>query len=500
MPDQDYTVDEKARTRHPHRRRASRRSQKRLGDRQPLRPERDRDAAPREPGPARAHALQARRQLRGEGRRGLIVDEFTGRMMPGRRWSDGLHQAVEAKEGVKIEKENQTLATITFQNFFRMYNEAGGHDRHRRHRGRGVRTRSTSSTSRVVPTNRPMVRKDIGGRRLQDRAREVRRGRRGDRGAATRRASRCWSARSPSRRARWSPRFLKKKGIPHNVLNAKQHEREAEIVAQAGRKGAVTISTNMAGRGTDILLGGNPELMAKAEVGPSPTPPEPATATPADLEAHQAAWRTGRSGCERRVEKYQGRPRASSEEVLALGGLHILGTERHESRRIDNQLRGRAGRQGDPGVSQVLPVARRRPDAHLRVGAHHRPDGAPGDGGGRAHRAPLAQQGHRERAEEGRGPQLRHPQEPARVRRRDEPAARTIYKLRRQVLAAGAGVALVEFDEDKKTKAKIRSEHTITWEDFREMVLDALEDVVARHHRAPTAAHQEPGHLGPGRR
>ena len=198
----------------------------------------------------------------------VIVDEFTGRMMPGRRWSDGLHQAVEAKEGVKIERENQTLATITFQNYFRMYKKLSGMT--------GTADTEAAEFEQiynldvvVIPTNRaddprrprPTSSSAPSARSSTPWSRRSR--------TATSAASRCWSARSRSRRARCSSGMLKRKGIPHDVLNAKYHEREAAIVAQAGRKGAVTIATNMAGRGTDILLGGNPEGLARCEADPA---------------------------------------------------------------------------------------------------------------------------------------------------------------------------------------------------------------------------------------
>ena len=258
----------------------------------------------------------------------VIVDEFTGRMMPGRRWSDGLHQAIEAKEGVTIERENQTLATITFQNYFRMYDKLSGM----------TGTAETEATEfgeiyeldvTVIPTNKPMIRADHSD-------------------LLYRTADEKWSAvveDIKQTQASGQPTLvgtvsietsellskrLKRSGVPHVVLNAKYHEREATIVAQAGRKGAVTIATNMAGRGTDIVLGGNPEALARAEVDPEE-----------DAEAHAAA-----------VERYEKACEREREEVLSAGGLYILGTERHESRRIDNQLRGRSGRQGDPGASR----------------------------------------------------------------------------------------------------------------------------------------------------
>ncbi len=260
----------------------------------------------------------------------VIVDEFTGRMMPGRRWSDGLHQAVEAKEGVKIERENQTLATITFQNFFRMYGRLSG-------------MTGTAATEApefdhiyklevvVTPTNRPMVR--------DDRPDLVFRTAREKWSAVVEEIEECHASGQPVlvgtlsiEKSEMLSGLLKKKGVPHVVLNAKYHEREAAIVAQAGRRSAVTIATNMAGRGTDILLGGNPEGLARGEASPE-----------TDAEGFQAALARYREICA-----------TEREQVLAAGGLHILGTERHESRRIDNQLRGRAGRQGDPGSSRFF--------------------------------------------------------------------------------------------------------------------------------------------------
>ncbi|MFY9270512.1 MAG: preprotein translocase subunit SecA, partial [Candidatus Manganitrophaceae bacterium] len=260
----------------------------------------------------------------------LIVDEFTGRLMPGRRWSDGLHQAVEAKEGVKIASENQTLATITFQNYFRLYKKLAGMT--------GTADTEAPEFSKIynlevtlVPPNRQMIRKDYSDviyRTEQEKfsaiAEEIielnKTGHPTLVGTISIEKSEHLAAQ------------LKRKGIPHAVLNAKYHEKEAEIVAQAGRKGAVTIATNMAGRGTDILLGGNPDFLFKQYRAQHPD------ATP---EALEAAKRQITSLCEK-----------EKEEVIALGGLHIIGTERHESRRIDNQLRGRSGRQGDPGSSR----------------------------------------------------------------------------------------------------------------------------------------------------
>jgi preprotein translocase subunit SecA len=266
----------------------------------------------------------------------IIVDEFTGRTMPGRRWSDGLHQAVEAKEGVKIERENQTLATITLQNYFRLYEKLSGMT------GTAyTEAAEFESTYKlevaVIPTHRPMIRRDHPdmiyrtiGEKWDAIVEDVRD---------------CYERGQPTlvgtvsvENSELISRKLTKEGIPHNVLNAKYHEREAEIVAQAGRKGAVTIATNMAGRGTDILLGGNPEFMAREFLKQDEIDPDEATG-----EQMNAAL----AGAKRIVE-------AEHEEVVAAGGLHIIGTERHEARRIDNQLRGRAGRQGDPGSSRFF--------------------------------------------------------------------------------------------------------------------------------------------------
>ena len=259
----------------------------------------------------------------------IIVDEFTGRLMPGRRWSDGLHQAVEAKENVKIERENQTLATVTFQNYFRMYKKLAGM----------TGTADTEAVEfhqiygldvLVVPTHKPMIRDDLADvvykterEKFDAVVEDIRE--RHERGQPI-----LVGTISIEKSERVAA-LLKKRGIRHHVLNAKQHEREAEIVAQAGAAGAVTISTNMAGRGTDIVLGGNAEALAAAEAG---------TKDPDDPN-YQAA-----------LERHRARCLADRETVLAAGGLHILGTERHESRRIDNQLRGRSGRQGDPGTSR----------------------------------------------------------------------------------------------------------------------------------------------------
>jgi preprotein translocase subunit SecA len=264
----------------------------------------------------------------------VIVDEFTGRLMPGRRWSDGLHQAVEAKEGVRIERENQTLATITFQNYFRMYRKLAG-------------MTGTADTEAVefdkiyklevvvIPTNRPLIRhehEDMVYRTAREKydavVEEIVEYH--ERGQPV-----LVGTISIENSERLSE-LLKRPGVPHVVLNAKYHEKEAEIVAQAGRLGAVTIATNMAGRGTDILLGGNPDKLWPQVLLKRGIAPEQATP-----EQRQEALEEARRVCAEEHAK-----------VVELGGLHILGTERHESRRIDNQLRGRAGRQGDPGSSR----------------------------------------------------------------------------------------------------------------------------------------------------
>ncbi len=260
----------------------------------------------------------------------IIVDEFTGRLMPGRRWSDGLHQAVEAKEGVRIANENQTLASITFQNYFRLYKKLAGMT--------GTADTEAVEFSKiynlevlVVPPHRKMIRMDeadviyrTAREKFEAIVEEVI--------ALHQRGQPVLVGTISIEKSEQLALQLKRKGIPHAVLNAKYHEKEAEIIAQAGRKGTVTIATNMAGRGTDILLGGNADFLFKQYQAQHPDAQE---------EAVQTAKVRISEACE-----------AEKVEVIALGGLHIIGTERHESRRIDNQLRGRAGRQGDPGSSR----------------------------------------------------------------------------------------------------------------------------------------------------
>ena len=264
----------------------------------------------------------------------IIVDEFTGRLMPGRRWSDGLHQAVEAKEGVKIESENQTLATITFQNYFRMYNKLAGMT--------GTAATEAAEFMEIyglevveIPTHKPMIRVDYPDlifktqrEKFEAVVKEIeelhKKGRPVLVGTTSIENSERLSA------------MLKKRRIKHHVLNAKYHEKEAEIVAQAGRLGAVTIATNMAGRGTDILLGGNPQFLARDIIRKR---------FKKDEDVPPEEW-------EKALAEAEAITREEHQKVVELGGLHIIGTERHESRRVDNQLRGRSGRQGDPGSSR----------------------------------------------------------------------------------------------------------------------------------------------------
>jgi preprotein translocase subunit SecA len=337
----------------------------------------------------------------------IIVDEFTGRQMPGRRWSDGLHQAVEAKENVKIERENQTLATITFQNYFRMYKKLAGMT--------GTAETEAPEFDKIyklevvaIPTNKTLIRvehPDVVYRTEAEKFEAAVNGILQEDNTKAGGIRQYYESGQPVlvgsisiEKSEKIAEHLKKAGIPHQVLNAKQHEREAKIIAQAGRKGAVTVSTNMAGRGTDILLGGNPEAMTReyalknklampympagAVIGAAAGTETPAQADAATAGAGTAASATagasgnGASGANSapmvlfqqegkiyQVPLDQWKPiydqfaeqcRAEHDEVVAMGGLHILGTERHEARRIDNQLRGRAGRQGDPGSSRFF--------------------------------------------------------------------------------------------------------------------------------------------------
>ena len=425
----------------------------------------------------------------------VIVDEFTGRQMPGRRWSDGLHQAVEAKEGVKIERENQTLATITFQNYFRMYKKLSGMT--------GTADTEAAEFDKIyklevvaIPTNKTLIRienPDVVYRTEVEKFEAAVNGIIQEDGTRVGGIRQFHESGQPVlvgsisiEKSEKIAEILKKTGIPFQVLNAKQHEREAKIIAQAGRKGAVTVSTNMAGRGTDILLGGNPEAMtrdyclknklaipyapASAVIGAAP-----GTETPAQADAAAASSGAGgtsiaststatatttststststaagtsngssatasamvlfqQEGKIYQVPLDQWKPifdqfaeqcKAEHDEVVAMGGLHILGTERHEARRIDNQLRGRAGRQGDPGASRFFLSLE---DDLLRIFGGERvkalmfrlgmTEGVPIE-------STADQPSDRERAESGGGAKLRSAQTFVGVRRCDEQAAR----------------------------------------------------------------------------
>ena len=282
----------------------------------------------------------------------MIVDSFTGRIMPGRRYSDGLHQAIEAKEGVVIQKENKTLATITFQNYFRMYNKLSGMT--------GTALTEENEFREIynldvveVPTNKPMIRKDHDDVVYKTVAGKYR--------AVVKQVQECHEKGQPVLvgtvsidKSEELSYLLKKAGIKHTVLNAKFHAKEAEIVAQAGKLGAVTISTNMAGRGTDIMLGGNPEYMAKADLRAAGVDEGLIAMATGTGETTDESVLGVRKQFKELYEKYKAEIQPEAEAVRAAGGLFILGTERHESRRIDNQLRGRSGRQGDPGESRFF--------------------------------------------------------------------------------------------------------------------------------------------------
>jgi preprotein translocase subunit SecA len=311
----------------------------------------------------------------------IIVDEFTGRQMPGRRWSDGLHQAVEAKEGVKIERENQTLATITFQNYFRMYKKLSGMT--------GTAETEAAEFGKiynldvtVIPTNRHLIRieaADVVYRTEKEKFEAVVNGILQEDNSLANGIRQYHERGQPVlvgtisiEKSEAIAELLKKGGVPHQVLNAKQHERESRVVAQAGRKGAVTVATNMAGRGTDILLGGNPEQMTRDHflknklampyaAAPAVIPADsgngnnPQPTIPMVLFQHEGKiFQVPADQWKPVIEQFTQQCKAEHDEVVALGGLHILGTERHEARRIDNQLRGRAGRQGDPGSSRFF--------------------------------------------------------------------------------------------------------------------------------------------------
>ncbi len=310
----------------------------------------------------------------------VIVDEFTGRQMPGRRWSDGLHQAVEAKEGVKIERENQTLATITFQNYFRMYKKLSGMT--------GTAETEAAEFGKIynldvvmIPTNRTLIRReypDVVYRTEKEKFEAVVNGILQEDNSLANGIRHYHERGQPVlvgtisiEKSETIADILKKAGVPHQVLNAKQHERESRIVAQAGRKGAVTVATNMAGRGTDILLGGNPEFLtreyflknklampyaaAPAVIGSDGASGDGAQAAPMVLFQNEGKiFQVPADQWKPIYDQFANQCKSEHDEVVELGGLHILGTERHEARRIDNQLRGRAGRQGDPGSSRFF--------------------------------------------------------------------------------------------------------------------------------------------------
>ena len=282
----------------------------------------------------------------------IIVDEFTGRLMIGRRSNEGLHQAIEAKEGVKVAAESKTLATVTFQNYFRMYEKLAGMT--------GTASTEADEFSEIyglnivtVPTNRPRQRQDMHD--------VVYKTVKGKYNAVIEQVVECHAKGQPVlvgtvsiEKSELLSRLLKAKGVPHNVLNAKNHEREAEIVAQAGKKGAVTIATNMAGRGTDIVLGGNAPYLAKTKMRAEGFTEEQIAEADGHGETDNEDILAARARFEALLAEYQPAISAEAEEVRAAGGLFIIGTERHESRRIDNQLRGRSGRQGDPGASRFF--------------------------------------------------------------------------------------------------------------------------------------------------
>ena len=279
----------------------------------------------------------------------LIVDEFTGRIMIGRRYSNGLHQAIEAKEGVKIAKENKTLATITFQNYFRLYKKLSGMT--------GTAMTEEQEFQEIysldvleIPTNKPLARIDMPDIIYQTEQYKF--------DAIIEKIIECNKKGQPVlvgtisiEKSEKLSAALRRRGVKHNVLNAKHHEKEAEIVAQAGKLGAVTIATNMAGRGTDIMLGGNAEYLAKSEMRRMDYPEELIVQATAFGDTDDEDIIQARALFRELEAKYKAAIADEAEQVRQAGGLYIIGTERHDSRRIDNQLRGRSGRQGDPGES-----------------------------------------------------------------------------------------------------------------------------------------------------
>ena len=356
-----------------------------------------------------------------------IVDEFTGRILEGRRWSEGIHQAVEAKEGVKIKEENQTLATITLQNYFRMYDKLAGMT--------GTAATEAAELANTyglgvvsIPTNEPVVR--------ADQADLIYKGEVAKFDAVVNDIAERYEAGQPVlvgtvsvEKSEYLSRQLEHRGIPHEVLNAKQHTREAAIVAQAGRLNAVTVATNMAGRGVDIVLGGNPEGLARHEVLKEGHEPEVMVdhfALPLPLDQMPEDFREARAKAMARydelVTEYTEQCGEEGDQVRQVGGLYVIGSERHESRRIDNQLRGRSGRQGDPGESRFYlslddELMRLFATGALLVRDEQGPARRRGDRGEDGH------QGDRAGADHGGDPQRRDPQERPQVRRGDERAA-----------------------------------------------------------------------------
>lgn len=282
----------------------------------------------------------------------IIVDEFTGRLMFGRRYSDGLHQAIEAKEGIKIRQESKTLATITLQNYFRMYQKLAGMTGTAKTEEEEFRDIYNMDVVEI-PTNRPIARADMDD--------SIYGTERGKFSAIANKIAECYERKQPVlvgtisiEKSEAISAILKRRGIKHNVLNAKQHEREAEIVAEAGRLGSVTIATNMAGRGTDIILGGNPDFEAKREMRRLGYEEDAISYSSSFVPLTDPALIQAREEYKKLYQQFKEERAEEQAQVIALGGLHIIGTERHESRRIDNQLRGRAGRQGDAGSTQFF--------------------------------------------------------------------------------------------------------------------------------------------------
>ena len=415
----------------------------------------------------RAHSLYKRdvNYLVADDGKVLIVDEFTGRVLPGRRWSDGLHQAVEAKENVRIQEETRTMATITFQNLFRLYKKLSGMTG-----TADTEAEEFHSTYKLnvtmIPTNKPIQRVDYEDL-VYKTEREKFTALVGEIMEYHDRGQPVLVGTTSVEKSTAIARILKSKKVPHAVLNAKQHEKEAFVVAQAGRKGAITVSTNMAGRGTDIILGGNPEMLARLEFK------EQSRDEKAEPEEFQKT-----------TEKYEAACKAEGEEVKALGGLHIVGTERHESRRIDNQLRGRAGRQGDPGSSRFylsLEDDLMRIFAGDRVKALMERMGMPDDEPIPEHPWVTKSIGDAQTKVEGRNFDIRK-----NLLEYDDVMSeqrKTVYKIRQQLLL---GTYTPEhLDEDGKPTGKERAIRPL--ERLRSEVKPAIEQMIV-HYGTPLAA------------